>query len=189
MPVALPDLLVPDAAAWGAWLTGNATSHAGVRLVLAKGGRTEPTSLAYEAAVLEALCHGWIDGQTSTVDEATYAIRMTPRRARSMWSRKNVERVALLTEQGRMRERGAAEVAAARADGRWEAAYAGAATIQPPAELTAALDADPAAAAAFAALSGQERYSWLYRMTTVKRAETRARHVVALLARLREGAG
>lgn len=181
----LPELVVPDAAAWGAWLEENAASSSGVRLALAKGGATEPTSLVYDAAVVEALRHGWIDGQVTARDGASYAIRMTPRRPRSSWSAKNVERVVALEAAGRMRPRGAAEVAAARADGRWESAYAGSATIAPPPELAAALDADPAAAAVFEAMPRGERYSWLYRMHTVKRSETRARHVAALLAHLR----
>ena len=181
----LPDLVVPDAAAWGAWLAENAAASSGVRLALAKGGATEPTSLVYDAAVLEALCHGWIDGQVTARDDVSYAIRMTPRRPRSNWSAKNVERVAALEAAGRMLPRGAAEVAAARADGRWESAYAGSATIQPPPELAAALADDAAAAAAYEALARGERYSWLYRMHTVKRDQTRARHVAALLEHLR----
>ncbi len=181
----LPELVVPDATSWAAWLEENAAASSGVRLVLAKGGATEPTSLVYDAAVLEALCHGWIDGQVTTRDGASYAIRMTPRRPRSNWSQKNVERVAVLESAGRMRPRGSAEVAAARADGRWEAAYAGSATIAPPPELAAALADDAAAAAAYEAMPRGERYSWLYRMHTVKRPETRARHVAALLEHLR----
>lgn len=181
----LPELVVADAPAWGAWLTRHADDSPGVRLVLAKGGATEPTALVYEAAVLEALCHGWIDGQVTARDDASYAIRMTPRRPRSNWSAKNVERVSALRSAGRMLPRGEAEVAGARADGRWEAAYAGSAAIQPPAELAEALAADPAAAAAFAAMPRGERYSWLYRMHTVKRPETRTRHVAAMLELLR----
>ncbi|MBC3764078.1 YdeI/OmpD-associated family protein [Quadrisphaera oryzae] len=185
MATPLPDLVVADAAAWGAWLEEHATASAGVRLALAKGGATEPTALLYEQAVLEALCHGWIDGQVTARDDVSYAIRMTPRRPRSNWSAVNVQRVAALEAAGRMRPRGAAEVAAAKADGRWERAYAGSATIQPPPELAEALAADPVAAAAWEAMSRGDRYPWLYRMHTVKRPETRARHVAALLEQLR----
>lgn len=185
MAIPLPDLVVADTAAWTAWLDEHATTSTGVRLALAKGGATEPTSLVYEQAVLEALCHGWIDGQVSKRDDVSYAIRMTPRRPRSNWSAVNVQRVAALEAAGRMRPRGLAEVAAARADGRWERAYAGSATIEPPPELAQALSADAAAATAWEAMSRGDRYSWLYRMHTVKRAETRARHVAALLEQLR----
>jgi len=181
----LPELVVPDATAWGAWLEEHAAGSSGVRLVLAKGGATEPTSLVYEPAVVEALRQGWIDGQVTARDDVSYAIRMTPRRPRSNWSAKNVERVAALEAAGLMRPRGAAEVAAARADGRWESAYAGSATIEAPPELTAALAGDAEAAAAYEAMPRGERYSWLYRMHTVKRAQTRARHVAALLEHLR----
>ncbi|TXR55840.1 YdeI/OmpD-associated family protein [Quadrisphaera setariae] len=185
MAIPLPDLVVPDTTAWAAWLAENAETSTGVRLALAKGGATEPTSLLYEQAVLEALCHGWIDGQVSKRDDASYAIRMTPRRPRSNWSAVNVQRVAALEAAGRMRPCGLAEVAAARADGRWERAYAGSATIEPPPELAQALAADPAAAAVWEAMSRGDRYPWLYRMHTVKRPETRARHVAALLEQLR----
>ena len=181
----LPELVVPDAASWAAWLQEHAVASSGVRLALAKGGATEPTSLVYEAAVVEALRHGWIDGQVTARDAVSYAIRMTPRRPRSNWSARNVERVEALEAADRMLPRGAAEVAAARADGRWESAYAGSATIQPPPELAAALAGDAAAAAAYEAMPRGERYSWLYRMHTVKRAQTRARHVAALLEHLR----
>jgi uncharacterized protein YdeI (YjbR/CyaY-like superfamily) len=154
--------------------------------VLAKKGTTEPTSLRYDEALEEALCHGWIDGQKRSRDEATFLQRFTPRRARSIWSQRNVGLIERLSEEGRMRPPGVAEVERAKADGRWQAAYAGPASIEVPEDLTAALAASPAAAKAFAELDGQNRYAILHRLETAKRVDTRARRIekfVEMLAR------
>lgn len=182
----IEDLLVRDAAAWRAWLATGHAREGAVWLVLAKKGATEPTSLTYEQALDEALCHGWIDGQVRRRDETTYRQRFTRRRARSAWSKRNVAHAQRLIEEGRMRLPGLAEVQRAQADGRWEAAYAGQAGIEVPDELAAALAADPAASAMFKTLSGQNRYAILYRIETAKRPQTRTRRIeqfVAMLAR------
>ena len=181
-----PQLTVPDAAAWRAWLGAHADDERGVWLVLAKKGTVSPTSLTYDQALEEALCHGWIDGQVRKLDAATYQQRFTPRRARSLWSRRNVGIVERLTAEGRMQPAGLAEVARAQADGRWEAAYAGPASIEVPADLADALRAQPAAQAMFDVLTAQNRYAVLHRITTAVRPETRARRIeqyVAMLAR------
>ncbi|HWF57409.1 MAG TPA: hypothetical protein VG520_03560 [Candidatus Dormibacteraeota bacterium] len=117
----LPELMVADIAAWRTWLSEHHDQQAGIWLVLAKKGTTEPTSLSYEEAVEEALCHGWIDGQVRRRDQATYCMRVTPRRARSNWSASNVGRVGRLISAGRMHPAGLAEVERAKADGRWDA--------------------------------------------------------------------
>jgi uncharacterized protein YdeI (YjbR/CyaY-like superfamily) len=183
----LPELLVPDVEAWRAWLAEHRGDERGVRLVLAKKGTTEPTSLRYEEALQEALCQGWIDGQVNRRDEATMYQRFTPRRSRSVWSKNNVERIARLTEQGRMQPAGVAAVDAAKADGRWEAAYAGPATITEPEDWTAALRLDPAAAATFAKLTSQNRYAILLRIGQAKRADTRARRITQYVEMLARG--
>ncbi len=181
-----PELTVADAAAWRVWLIGHRDDPTGVWLVLAKKGTTEPTSLTYDQALEEALCHGWIDGQVRRRDEGTYKQRFTPRRARSAWSKRNVTIVEQLTAEGRMRPSGIAEVTRAKTDGRWQAAYAGQASIEVPADLATALAAEPEAKAMFDILTSQNRYAILYRLDTAKRADTRARHIehyVAMLAR------
>jgi uncharacterized protein YdeI (YjbR/CyaY-like superfamily) len=155
-------------------------------VVLAKKGTSEPTSLTYDQALEEALCHGWIDGQVTRRDERTYRQRFTPRRPRSTWSQRNTAIVERLLAEGRMHPAGIAEVERAKADGRWQAAYAGQATIEVPPELGEALAAEPKAQAAFERLSRQNRYAILLRVTTAKRSETRARRIqefVAMLAR------
>ena len=181
-----PELTVAHARAWRAWLARNHADPTGVWLVLAKKGTLEPTSLTYAQALEEALCHGWIDGQTRRRDDATYAQRFTPRRKRSQWSKRNVGIVAELTAAGRMQPAGLAEVERAKADGRWQNAYAGQAQIEVPADLRAALEADPAALAAFATLSSQNRYAVIYRVESLRRADSRARRIeqyVEMLAR------
>jgi uncharacterized protein YdeI (YjbR/CyaY-like superfamily) len=187
VPTDVPVLTVADVTAWRRWLAQHVDDQAGVWLVLAKKGTTEPTRLTYAEALEEALCQGWIDGQTQSIDAAIYRQRFTPRRARSLWSRRNVGLVARLTEEGRMLPAGLAEVARAQADGRWEAAYAGPATIEVPDDLAAALAASPAARAMFDTLSGQNRYAVLHRVVTAVRPETRARRIEQHVALLAEG--
>lgn len=183
----LPQLTVADAAAWRAWLDEHEASADGVWLVLAKKGTTQPTSLRYDEALDEALCSGWIDGQVNRLDDAVYRQRFTPRRARSRWSARNVEHVARLEADGRMRPRGRAEVQRALEDGRWDAAYAGPATIAVPTELREALAHSPVATAAFAALDAQNRYAILLRTSTGKRPETRRRNAARFVAMLERG--
>jgi uncharacterized protein YdeI (YjbR/CyaY-like superfamily) len=180
------ELTVGDRAAWRAWLVEHHDSPAGVWLTLAKKGTTEPTRLRYDDALEEALCFGWIDGLAQRIDEATYRQRFTPRRARSKWSQRNVGKVARLTAEGRMHASGIAEVERAKADGRWEAAYAGQADLDVPADLAAALAVEPRAQAMFDILTKQNRYAVLYRIADAKRPTTRARRIeqfVAMLAR------
>jgi len=182
----LPELIVRDAAAWRDWLGENHADPAGVWLVLAKKGTEKPTSITYDQALEEALCHGWIDGQTRRRDDATYKQRFTPRRKRSAWSKRNTGIAERLQAEGRMHRAGRAEVERAKADGRWEAAYPGPATMEIPPDLTEALAAEPKAQAMFETLNSQNRYAILYRIGTAKRADTRARRIrefVAMLAR------
>jgi uncharacterized protein YdeI (YjbR/CyaY-like superfamily) len=182
----LPELIVRDAEAWRRWLGEHYAEPQGVWLVLAKKATTEPTRLSYDEALEEALCHGWIDGQVRRRDESTYQQRFTPRRSRSPWSARNVGLVGRLESEGRMHPAGVAEVERARGDGRWDAAYAGQATMAVPADLAAALAAEPRAAAMFEVLTSQNRYAVLLRIDGAKRAETRARRIeqfVAMLAR------
>ena len=181
------ELLLPGDAEWRAWLDRYHDESPGVWLVLAKKGRTEPTTLTYEQALLEALCFGWIDGQVRRRDEATYRQRFTPRRQRSVWSRRNVDLAERLQAEGRMRPAGRAAIARAREDGSWENAYAGPATIEVPDDLAAALAEQPRAAAMFARLTSQNRYAILYRLATARRPETRARRLTQYVAMLARG--
>jgi uncharacterized protein YdeI (YjbR/CyaY-like superfamily) len=187
MAVELEELIVRDAAAWRRWLAQHHEQPTGVWLILAKKGTSEPTSLSYDEALDEALCHGWIDGQVQRRDERTYKQRFTPRRARSTWSKRNVGIVARLLSDGRMHPAGLAAVDEAKADGRWQIAYSGQATIEVPDDLTAALEADPPARAMFEILTSQNRYALLYRIDAAKRPATRARRVAQYVEMLARG--
>lgn len=187
MAAEIPELLVADARAWRAWLTKHHRQPTGVRLVLAKKGVTDPTSLTYDQALDEALCFGWIDGQVAKRDETTYLQRFTPRRARSMWSKRNVGIAERLVAEGRMDPAGQAEIDRAEADGRWDRAYEGTATIDVPDDLSAALDASPRAKAMFEILTSQNRYAILFRLRNTKRPETRARNLDKFIAMLARG--
>lgn len=182
----LAELLVQDAEAWRVWLDSHYADHPGVWLVLRKkGGQT--TALTYAHALDAALCFGWIDGQISRRDDGSYRQRFTPRRPNSPWSARNVEHVARLTEAGRMQPAGIAAVDAAKAQGRWQAAYRGQADMQTPPDLAQALAANPAAAATFEQLDAANRYAIVYRLNTVKRPTTRDRKLAEYVDMLARG--
>jgi uncharacterized protein YdeI (YjbR/CyaY-like superfamily) len=185
MAVELEELLVPDAAAWRAWLEQHAATSPGVWLVLTKKGGTV-TTLTYAEALDEALCFGWIDGQTRRRDEGSMLQRTTPRGPRSRWSSRNVGHVERLVAEGRMTPAGLAAVEAAKADGRWEAAYDGSATAVMPEDLLAAIAAVPEAQATYDVLTAQNRYALYHRLTALKTEAARTRRIeqfVQMLAR------
>ncbi|HXE44859.1 MAG TPA: YdeI/OmpD-associated family protein [Conexibacter sp.] len=182
----LPILPFASAAAWEAWLDAEHARAAGVWLQIAKKD-TGVATVTYAEALDVALCFGWIDGQKRGFDATWFLQRFTPRTARSRWSKINTEHVERLAAAGRMRPAGLAQVEAARADGRWAAAYDGQRSAAVPPDLQAALDADPAAAAFFATLRGANRYAILYRVQDAKRPETRARRIARFTAMLARG--
>lgn len=181
-------LVVADSTAWRAWLDRHEdTNDAGIWLVLAKKGTTSPTSLTYDQALDEALCSGWIDGQKKGHDDGTFLQSFTPRRKSSLWSKRNIGIVERLIAEGRMRPRGRREIDSAKADGRWERAYAGAASAEIPDDLARALTASPKAAATFATLNGTNRYAVLHRVTTAANPTTRANRIAKLVTMLERG--
>nr|WP_204264030.1 YdeI/OmpD-associated family protein [Geodermatophilus normandii] len=186
MPSDLPVLAFPDQAAFEEWLEAEHATAPGCYVKLAKKG-AGVQSVTRDEMVESLLCFGWIDGRSNSVDERWWLTRVTPRRPRSVWSRKNVGIVGELTAAGRMRPAGIAQVEAARADGRWDRAYAGPATITVPDDLAAALAAEPAAQEAFAGLDGTNRYAVLWRVHTAATPATRAKRIAAIVAKLAEG--
>ena len=182
-----PELLLADAARWGAWLGANHATSSGVRLVLAKKGINEPTRLAYDDALALALTYGWIDGHRTRRDEATYCVRFTPRQPRSSWSQRNVETAESLIAAGRMQPAGLSEVERAKADGRWARAYGGSASIEVPDDLRDALADSPGAQAMWDALTRTNRFAVLYRVHDAKRPETRARRIAQYVEMLSRG--
>lgn len=186
IPLELAPTLFKSAKVFEAWLKKNHATSEGLWLKIAKRGSNEP-SVTYPEAVEIALCWGWIDGQKKSLDDQHYLQRFTPRRARSVWSRINVNKVQALIEAGRMQAPGQAQIEAAKADGRWARAYDGARTSTVPEDLQAALDAEPAAKTFFASINASNRYAILWRIQTAARAETRARRVAQLVEMLARG--
>jgi uncharacterized protein YdeI (YjbR/CyaY-like superfamily) len=183
------DLLACEsAAAWRAWLEANHDTSPGVWLLIAKKGSGVDT-VSYSDAVDEALCLGWIDGQKAKHDDSYFRQRFTRRVKRSPWSKINTERATRLIDAKRMRPAGRRAVDAAKADGRWDAAYAGQASATVPDDLQAALDASPTAAAAFADLDAASRYSILYRIGAAKKPDTRVRKIADYVASLEQSLG
>ena len=178
--------LFKNARAFETWLKKNHAASDGVWLKIAKRGAQEP-SVTYPEAVEVALCWGWIDGQKKGLDDQHFLQRFTPRRARSVWSKINVERVAALVEAGRMQAPGHAQIEAAKADGRWARAYDGARNSAVPDDLLAALEAEPRAKAFFATINAANRYAVLWRIQTAVKPETRARRIAQMVGMLARG--
>ncbi|MEV7018150.1 YdeI/OmpD-associated family protein [Streptomyces sp. NPDC093991] len=172
---------------WEAWLEEHQGDVRGVWLKIPRKGSGLP-GIDYATALESALCFGWIDGHKKSLDETHWIQRFTPRRPRSRWSAVNRQKALDLIEQGRMRPAGLREVEKARADGRWEAAYASQRTATVPDDLCAALAAAPAAAREFfEALDSRNRYAILHRIEEAKRARTRAARIEKFVAMLAEG--
>ena len=182
----LPIVGFADASAFEAWIEAHSGDAPGLWLKLVKKD-SRITSVSKAQAIDAALCHGWIDGQLDTYDDACWLVRFTPRKPRSKWSEVNRTRALQLIEAGRMRPAGLAQIEAAKSDGRWEVAYAPASRAEVPLDLRAALDENPAAAAFFATLTGANRYAVLYRIGAVKRPDTRERKIASFVAMLERG--
>jgi len=182
----LKTILFASAAELERWLEANGGDSPGFWLKIAKKGRGIE-SVDYSEALEVALCFGWIDSQKRGLDENYFLQRFTPRRPGGRWSKINREKAEALIESGAMRPAGAAEVEAAREDGRWEAAYAGQREAKVPDDLEAALAASPAAAEFFAGLDSANRYAILYRLDEAKKPETRQRRLRKFVAMLERG--
>ncbi|MDQ0474968.1 YdeI/OmpD-associated family protein [Labrys wisconsinensis] len=184
-PRDLPVLSFPSAQAWEAWLAERPADAKGVWLRLAKKG-SGIAGPSKQEAIDGALCHGWIDGQIDRGDATSWLTRFTPRKAGSRWSENNRSRALALIAEGRMQAAGFGEIERAKADGRWDAAYASQGRITVPDDLQAALDADEAASRFFAGLDSANRYAVLYRIHHARTPQARARQIetsVAMLAR------
>ncbi len=177
-------LYVDTVAEWADWLDAHHDEADGVRLAILK--KSAGATASYADLLDVALCYGWIDGRRNSLDENRFLQLFTPRTTKSIWSQRNREHVARLIESGAMKPSGLAEVERAKADGRWEAAYAPQSTADIPDDLAAALAANPEAASFFTQLNSQNRYAVLFRIMNTRRAETRARKIgtfVGMLAR------
>jgi len=170
---------------WRDWLAGHHQTSSGLWLKIAKKGSATPT-VSYAEAIDGALCYGWIDGQKGKLDDEYWLQRFTPRKPRSRWSKINREKAERLIAEGRMQPAGLREVEAARADGRWDAAYEGQATATVPPDLARELDLNPVAKEFFGTLNSVNRYAILYRIQDAKRPQTRADRIAKYVAMLNE---
>jgi uncharacterized protein YdeI (YjbR/CyaY-like superfamily) len=184
-----PDLPVRafrDEPAFERWLDRNHDRSPGLWIKVAKRD-SGIRSVTHAQALEVALCYGWIDGQRRALDATHFLQRFTPRRPRSMWSKINRDKIAQLTASGRMRPAGLREVERARADGRWDAAYAGQRTATVPEELQRLLDRDQRARAFFEGLDSRNRYAFIWRVQEAKKPETRVRRAEKFVAMLAKG--
>ena len=168
---------------WSGWLEKNHAASTGLWLRTAKKG-SSLKSVSYQEALEVALCYGWIDGQKRPENDEAWLQRFCPRSARSVWSKINREKALALIESGEMKPAGLAAIEDARNNGRWESAYDSPGNAAVPADLQAALDANPKAAAFFKTLNRANSYAILWRIQTVKKAETRARKIEQFIAML-----
>lgn len=173
----------PDPAAWDSWIRANAASHAEAWLRIARQHSGIATIAIADAADV-AMCHGWIDGHRRSLEDVSFLQRYSRRRPRSSWSRVNVARAEVLMAAGRMQPAGLAEVAAAQADGRWDAAYESQRTAEVPPDLAAALAFDARASAAFERLGRSGRYAVILPLLKARTPDSRARLLAREVARL-----
>jgi uncharacterized protein YdeI (YjbR/CyaY-like superfamily) len=182
----LPILLFASKQELEAWLKENHADVEGLWLKIAKKG-SGVESVNYAEALELALCFGWIDSQKRGFDESFFLQRFTPRRPRGKWSQINREKAEELIAAGAMRPAGLSEVEAAKADGRWDAAYAGQRAATVPEDLRQELDRNEAAAGFFATLDSANRYAILYRLQEAKKPETREKRLRKFIAMLERG--
>lgn len=168
------------------WLKENYAQTEGFWLKIAKKNKGI-TSVTYAEAVQLALCYGWIDGQANTFDDQYYLVKYTPRRARSIWSKRNVDFVAKLIKEGKMQPSGLAQVEAAKADGRWDQAYDSPKDMTMPEDFMQELAKDPKALAFYESLNKTNKYAFAFQIQTAKKPETRERRKQKLLTLLKEG--
>jgi uncharacterized protein YdeI (YjbR/CyaY-like superfamily) len=179
----------PSEAAFEAWLAEHHDTHTEVWLRIYKKGSGQPTVTPLQAIDV-ALCWGWIDGLRKGLDEVSFLQRYTPRKKKSVWSQINRDNVARLVAAGRMTPHGQRQVDAAQADGRWAAAYApmrSASEATLPADLRAAIEANPRARAAVQTLGRASLFALAFRTNHMKTAAGRAKKIASLVAMLARG--
>jgi len=184
--IELPTLPFESKNEFAEWLAKNHDKSAGAWLKLAKKD-AEILSVTYKEAVNVALCYGWIDGQAKSFDDKYWLVKFTPRRPKSIWSQINTKRVEQLIASGEMKPSGLKAVEAAKQDGRWAAAYSSPKNIVVPEDFQSALEKNKKAKAFFESLAGSKRYSFLFRIETAKKAETRMKRILQFVEMLEKG--
>ncbi|MPY93508.1 MAG: OmdA domain containing protein [Acidimicrobiia bacterium] len=175
-----------DAAAWESWLADNHELQAGVWLKMAKKSSGIP-SVTDDEVVDIGLCFGWVSGQRRAFDESYYLQKYVPRRSRSLWSKVNVDKVEMLLAAGRMREPGMAEVRAAQADGRWDAAYESQKNATVPPDVAGALEDNKEAKHFFYSLDKTYQYRLYLPVLQARSPKARAARLEKMIAMLEAG--
>ena len=182
----IPVISFPSEKAWELWLDQNHTTSKGVWLRFYKKGSGVAT-VVYNDALDVALCYGWIDGQLKTFDAKSYIQRFTPRRSKSIWSKRNIERVALLEKQDRMKPAGLKEVEMAKVNGNWEMAYDSPSKMTIPEDFLHELSKNKKAMSFFESLNKANQYAIVWRLQTAKKPETRMKRMKEILEMLAKG--
>lgn len=182
----VPVLTFQDVQEWHEWLKKNHQNQEGVYVRFFKKDSGKQT-FVYAQALDEALCFGWIDGIVKKYDEQSYVQRFTPRRKKSVWSKINIGNVERLIKEGRMKKSGLEQIEAAKADGRWEAAYSSPSNMEMPKEFLSELKKKPKAFAFFESLTKSQKYAFYFRLQSAKKAETKERRLKQLIEMLEKG--
>jgi uncharacterized protein YdeI (YjbR/CyaY-like superfamily) len=175
-----------DAQKWREWLVKNHSKTNGIWMRIYKKD-SETTSISYQEALEQALCFGWIDGQKKTYDTHSFLQKFTPRRSKSLWSKRNIELISKLTEAGLMAPAGLEEVAGAKSDGRWDAAYDKPSQMVVPGYFLKELRKHPKALQFFKTLNKTNTYAIAWRLVTAKTEQTRQRRQDKILTMLQAG--
>jgi len=181
----LPLIPFASQAIWEQWLEQNHAVSNGIWLQFYKKG-SGIASVTYPEALDVALCYGWIDAQLKSIDELSYKQHFTPRRPKSIWSKRNIEHVARLTTEGRMKPTGIKQVESAKSDGRWEQAYDSPGNMVLPQDFLAELSKDKKALAFYESLGKTNKYAICWRIQTAKRPETKEKRMKEILEMLRK---
>lgn len=171
---------------WRSWLLKNHSTAVGIWLRLYKKD-SGIKSINHDEALDEAFCYGWIDGQAKSYDEESYLQKFTPRRKRSIWSKRNTEKVEELIKAGKMHSSGLKEIEAAKADGRWEKAYDSPKNMKIPDDFLKELSKKPEALAFFNTLNKTNKFSIGWRLQTAKKPETREKRIKTIIEMMEQG--
>jgi uncharacterized protein YdeI (YjbR/CyaY-like superfamily) len=171
---------------WRKWLAANHAKSKGIWLRFFKKDSGEKT-VTYAEALQEALCYGWIDGQANKYDARSYIQKFTPRRPKSIWSKRNTEIAERLIQEGKMKKAGMQQVELAKADGRWQQAYDSPKNMTLPEDFLQQLSKDKKAKAFFDGLNKANQYAIAWRLQTAKKPETREKRLKEILKMMTEG--
>jgi len=182
----IPTKTFASARAWETWLAKNYNKPGGIWMMFAKKNAPKPT-VTYAEALDVALCYGWIDGQKNAYDEEHWLQKFVPRRANSIWSKRNIQHTERLIKEGRMQPAGLKAIEAAKTGGNWSAAYDAQSNMEIPADFLKALQKNKKADAFFKTLNRTNLFSIAFRLQTAKKEETKQKRIKSIIEMLEKG--